>query len=125
MTFPTEVYEQILLSLPLRDLLSAACVSSLFYKITRWCLAKDEYISRWTLSFRENNGNTRVIPLDLEQTKASLNSTGMYVFMAEISAITWCHEILYFESAHADVRAIPFVLRFLDFDDPPDFNGEK
>lgn len=118
MPFPVEIYERILFCLPLRDLLNAACVSRLFYTIVRWCLTNEDYIQPWTLSFRENNGAPRLLPLDLKQTKDGYRSSGMYVFMAKIKPIYWCQEVHhYFQASNSNVIAIPFKLRFLDFDD--------
>jgi hypothetical protein len=44
--------------------------------------------------------------------------------MAKIKPISWCHQVLYSETVHANVNALPFTLRFVDFDDLPNIDGD-
>lgn len=121
MIFPPEVFEQILFELPLPDLMHAAQVSRLFNRITQWHLVNDLYIKRWMLSFQENFGETRYIPLDLEETRKQLSEgNGFYVFDAKIQPISWVNEILHIDVVHLNLRVLTFGLRFLDHGDLKD-----
>jgi hypothetical protein len=109
---PPEIYQEVLLNLPLSDLLRVAQVSRLFYQLSQWCLANPKYYGNWTLSLEEKNGEARLIPLDVEETTAHIGK--LYVFQAKIRTITWCYEVLNRELLHISLASVPFSLRFLD-----------
>lgn len=111
---PSEIYQQISLNLPLSDLLRFSQASRLFYQIARWCLTNPEYYSEWLLSLRENSGEVRVIPLDVEETKAQLPLSNLYIFKAKVRTISWCYEVINQDLLHISLASIPFTLRFKD-----------
>src|SRR5277367_741367 len=138
MNFPPEIYEHILFYLPLPDLIRAGRTCRSFYQISRWCLESKEYIGRWRVSFQENGGTRRMIPIDLDKSERRLEKEGgFYVFNARIKPISWMNEILHIDLAFLNLRVLCFGLRFMDHGDlspsediesnppPPPFNTES
>lgn len=118
--FPPEVYQEILLNLPLHDLLRAAQVCWLFNGIARWCLENERYYGRWLLSLRESNGCEQLIPIDIHETKAQLFLKGLYVFQSNFNSIPWYNKSRDCQLLHLNSAAISFALRFLDLNDKLD-----
>jgi hypothetical protein len=118
MNFPPEIYEHILFYLPLPDLIRAGRTCRSFYQISRWCLESKEYIGRWRVSFQENGGTRRIIPIDLDKSERRLEKEGgFYVFNARIKPISWMNEILQIDLAFLNLRVLSFGLRFMDHGD--------
>ena len=118
MNFPPEIYEHILFYLPLPDLMRAGGTCRTFYEISRWCMESKEYIGRWRLSFQENGGTKRIIPIDLDKSERRLEKEGgFYVFNARIKPVSWLHEILHIDLAFLNLRVLSFGLRFMDHGD--------
>ena len=119
--FPPEVYQEILLNLPLHDLLRAAQACWLFNGIARWCLGNERYYGRWLLSLRESNGCEQLIPMDILETKAQLFLKGLYVFQSDFNSILWYqYTSTDCQLLHLNSTTITFALRFLDLNDKLD-----